>query len=253
MKLFTALAVFCLSLSSLAAASLKVGVTAGPHAMIMEKVKELAKTEGLDIQIVEFNDFILPNMALNDGEIDVNSYQHQPYLDEQVKNRGYKIKSAGKTVLMPLGIYSKKIKTLADLKEGAKIAIPNDPTNGGRALKLLEKEGLIKLNVSDNPSLLDIKDNPKKLSILEIDAPQVPRTLEDVDVAIANTDWILLAGIDPKSALAVEDTNSPYANVIAIRSDETRPEIHQLIKIYQSEPIKEFINEKFKGAILPAW
>lgn len=140
MKLFTSLTILFLSISQLAAASLKVGVTAGPHAMIMEKVKELAKDKGLDIQIVEFNDFILPNVALNDKEIDVNSYQHQPYLDEQVKNRGYKLKSVGKTVLMPLGIYSKKIKALSEIKENSKIAIPNDPTNGGRALKLLEPE-----------------------------------------------------------------------------------------------------------------
>lgn len=253
MRLLKIFSFILLSISSLNAASLKVGVTAGPHAMIMEKVKELAKAEGIEVEIVEFNDFILPNMALNDSEIDLNSYQHQPYLDEQVANRGYKIKSAGKTVLMPLGIYSNKIKLLTDLKEGAKIAIPNDPTNGGRALKLLEKEGLIKLKASDNPCVLDIIDNPKKLSLLEIDAPQVPRTLDDVDVAITNTDWILLAGIDPQSALATEDKNSPYANIIAIRSEETRPEVNQLIKIYQSDPIKFFIQDKFKGAILPVW
>lgn len=253
MKLLATLSFILLSIPALNAVSLKVGVTAGPHAMIMEKVKELAQAEGIDVQIIEFNDFILPNIALNDGELDLNSYQHQPYLDEQVKNRGYKIKSAGKTVLMPLGIYSNKIKTLTDLKEGAKIAIPNDPTNGGRALKLLEKEGLITLKPSENPSLLDIAENPKKLSILEIDAPQVPRILDDVDIGITNTDWILLANIDPQVALAIEDKNSPYANVFAIRDDENRPEVEKLIKIYQSDPIKRFIQETFKGAIVSAW
>ncbi|HUX78762.1 MAG TPA: MetQ/NlpA family ABC transporter substrate-binding protein [Alphaproteobacteria bacterium] len=253
MKLLSALAFFVLSITSSIASPLKVGVTAGPHAIIMEKVKELAEADGIDIKIIEFNDFILPNVALNDKELDINSYQHQPFLDEQIKTRGYKIKSAGKTVLMPLGIYSKTLKTLADLKENSKIAIPSDPTNGGRALKLLEKEGLITLNPSTNPSILDIKDNPKKITILEIDAPQLPRTLDDVDAAVINTDWVLLGGLDPKTALAMEDKNSPYANVFAIREDEHRPEIEKLIRIYQSEPVKAFILEKFKGAILPAW
>ena len=253
MKLLIAFTFLFLSISSLSAAPLKVGVTAGPHAMIMEKVKELAKVEGIEIQIIEFNDFILPNMALNDRDIDINAYQHQPYLDEQVKCRGYKIKAAGKTVLMPMGMYSKKIHKLADLKEDSKIAIPNDPTNGGRALKLLEKKGLIKLKPSDNPSILDIVENPKNLTILEIDAPQVPRTLDDVDAGITNTDWIMLADLDPQTALAMEGKDSPYANIFAIREEENRPEIEKLIKIYQSEPIKEFIKEKFKGAVLPAW
>lgn len=253
MKLLIAFTSLLLSISSLSAAPLKVGVTAGPHAIIMEKVKELAKIEGLEIQIIEFNDFILPNMALADGEIDINSYQHEPYLKQQVESRGYKIKEAGKTVLMPMGIYSKKIHKLAALKERSKIAIPNDPTNGGRALKLLEKEGLIKLHPSDNPSILDIAENPKNLSILEIDAPQVPRTLDDVDAAVINTDWVHLADLDPQTALAMEGKNSPYANIFAIRGDENRPEVEKLIKIYQSEPIKEFIKEKFNGAVLPAW
>lgn len=253
MKRLTTFIFFMLFIPPLVAAPLKIGVTAGPHAIIMEKVKELAKAEGIEIQIIEFNDFILPNIALNDKELDINSYQHQPFLDEQVKTRGYKIKSAGKTVLMPLGIYSKNLKKIADLKEKSKIAIPSDPTNGGRALKLLAKEGLIKLNSSNNPCILDIIENPKKLVILEIDAPQIPRVLDDVDAAIINTDWILLAGLNPETALATEDKNSPYANVLAIREGENRPEVERLIKIYQSNPIKVFIKEKFKGAILPAW
>lgn len=253
MKGFVFFIAVLFSLSSLMAAPLKVGVTAGPHAMIMEKVKELAKSEGLDVQIIEFNDFILPNAALTDKELDMNSYQHQPFLDEQVKSRGYKIKSAGKTVLMPLGIYSKVYKKLADLKEKSKIAIPSDPTNEGRALKLLAKEGLIQLKSVENPTVLDIVENSKKLVIVEIDSPQLPRALDDVDAAVINTDWVLLAGLDPQSALTIEDKTSPYANIFAIREDETRPEVYLLIQIYQSEPTKTFIQEKFKGAILPAW
>ncbi len=253
MKWIITFVFFIFSLSPSLAVPLKVGVTAGPHAIILEKVKELAKAQGLDIQIIEFNDFILPNAALNDKEIDINSYQHQPFLNEQVKTRGYKIKSAGKTVLMPLGIYSRTYKTIADIPEKSKIAIPSDPTNSSRALKLLEKEGLIKLKSSDNPSILDITENPKQLNIIEVDAPQIPRILDEVAAGITNTDWILLAGIDPKSAIAIEDKNSPYANVIAIREDDTRPEIQQFIKIYQSEPVKEFIKKEFKGAIIPVW
>lgn len=240
------------SIPSLMAAPLKVGVTAGPHAIIMEKVKELAKSEGIDVQIVEFNDFILPNTALNDKELDMNSYQHQPFLDEQVKSRGYKIKSVGKNILMPMGIYTMNYRVLSQLPEKSKVAIPSDPTNEGRALKLLEKVGLIKLKPIENPTLLDIVENPKKLVILEIEAPQLPRILEDVDIAAINTDWVLLSGTDAEG-LAFEDKNSPYANVFAIREDERRPEIERLIKIYQSEPIKAFIQEKFKGAVLPAW
>jgi len=253
MKLLIGLTLAFFSITNLSAASLKVGVTAGPHAMIMEKVKDFAKAEGLDVQIVEFNDFILPNIALNDSEIDLNSYQHQPFLDEQVKDRGYKIKSAGKTVLMPLGIYSKKLKNIGGIKDKAQIAIPNDPTNGGRALKLLASVGLLKLKDVQNPSILDIVENIKRIKIIEIDAPQVPRTLEDVEAAVINTDWVHVAGLDPQTALAFEDKNSPYANVIAIRLDETRPEVKQLIKVYQSEPVKDYINSTFKGAVIPAW
>jgi D-methionine transport system substrate-binding protein len=253
MKILKALAVFILSISTTNAATLKVGVTAGPHAMIMEKVRDLAKADGIDIQIVEFNDFVTPNIALNDKAIDLNSYQHQPYLDDQIKTRGYKFKAIGKTVLMPLGIYSKKIKSMKDLKDGSKIAIPNDPTNGGRALKLLEKEGLIKLKSVDNPSVLDISENVRKFAIIEIDAPQVPWALEDVEVAVINTDWVLLAGLDPQSALAREDKENPYANVIAARVDENRPEVAKFVSIYQSDAVKAFINEKFKGAVIPAW
>lgn len=233
--------------------SLKVGVTAGPHGIIMEKVKERANAVGIDIQVIEFNDFNLPNAALDAGEIDINSYQHEPFLNEQVKNRGYNIRSAGKTVLMPMGIYSQKVKRLKDIKDNATIAIPNDPTNEGRALKLLEKEGFIKLSTHDNPSLLDIVDNPRNFKIIELEAPHLPRSLEDVDLAVINTDWVILSKLDPKSALALEDLSSPYTNVFAVRMDEHRSEVTQFIKIYQSEEIKTFINEKFKGAILPAW
>lgn len=236
------------------AAPLKIGVTAGPHGMIMEKVKEEAKKQGLEIESIEFSDFILPNTALDQGDLDANSYQHQPYLDDQVKSKGYKIISIGKTVLMPMGIYSKSLKKIDDLKEGAKIGIPNDPSNGARALKLLETAGVIKLKKVEMPSVLDITDNPKKINIVELEAPQVLRSLDDVDCAITNTDWAVLAKIDPQSAILHEGKESPYANVIAIRQCSKENEsLKKLVEVYHSPVIKDYIVTEFKGAVIPAW
>ena len=236
------------------AEALTVGVTAGPHAIIMEEVQKEAKTQGLDIKIVEFNDFILPNAALDDGSIDVNSYQHQPFLDEQIKSKGYKLVSVAKNIILPLGIYSTIHSSLADIKEGSKIAIPNDPTNGGRALLLLAKNNLLELKAVKNPTVLDITKNPKNIHLIEIEAAQIPRILLDVDYGIVNTDWILTAGIDPNTALAKEDANSPYVNIIVVRvGDENKEDIKKLISIYHSQHIKDFIIHQFKGAVMPAW
>lgn len=243
-----------IALLSTGAQALKVGVTAGPHAMIMEKVKESAEKNGLSIDIIEFNDFILPNAALDQGELKANCYQHEPFLKEQIKARGYQISSIAKTVVMPLGAYSRKIKKIDDLKNGAKVAIPNDPTNGSRALKLLEQQGLLKLKPSELPSMTDIQENPKKLDIIELEAPQLPRSLEEVDLAIINTDWIILANLDPKTALFTESKDSPYANIIAVKKGhEQDDEIVKFVGIYQSDETKSYIEEKFKGAVLPAW
>ena len=234
--------------------ALTVGVTAGPHAIIMEEVKKDAQKEGLEIKIVEFNDFILPNEALADGSIDVNSYQHEPFLDEQVKSKGYKIISVAKTIILPLGIYSKHHKSLNEIKDASKISIPNDPTNGGRALLLLQKEGIIALKEAKNPSILDIVNNPRNIQIIEIEAPQIPLTLDDVDYGITNTDWILTAGMDPNDAIAKEGKESPYANIIVVREeDKNHDDIKKLISIYHSAHIKDFINNHFKGAVMPAW
>lgn len=153
---------------------IKVGVTAGPHAQIFEQVRKVAEKDGLKIQIVEFSDYVQPNAALAAGDLDANSYQHKPYLDAQVKDRGYKLVSAGYTVNFPIGLYSKKVKKLEDLKEGARFGIPNDPTNGGRVLLVLQDKGLIKLK--DGAGLkatpLDVTSNPKKLKFVELDAAQ---------------------------------------------------------------------------------
>ena len=239
---------------SFSATALKVGVTAGPHADIVNKVSELAKKQGLAIDIIEFNDFILPNEALSAGDLDINSFQHEQYLNEQIETRGYKLKAIGKTVSMPLGLYSTKLKSLNDLSKGAKIIIPNDPTNGGRALKLLAKNGVIDLKDAANPSILDITSNPKNLSFIEIEAALVPRSLPDVDAALTNTDWILQSGGDPKSAIVHEDKDSPYVNVMAVRTeDETKDDILKFVKLYHSQEVRDFIESTYKGAVTPAW
>lgn len=237
--------------------TITVGVTPGVQTDVMEFVKKLAAKEGFNIKIVEFNDYILPNAALDEGDIVLNSYQHLPFLEEQIKSRGYQIVSLGKSLLMPIGLYSKKISNLKDLKDKAQIAIPNDPTNGGRALMLLEKQGLITLkhNADHTASVFDIKDNPKQLKIVEIEAPQIPRILQDVDAGIINTEFAILAGLNPcKDAIAIEDTDSPYANIIAARTrHKDNPDLLKFVKIYQSPETEEFVKNRFGCAIIPAW
>lgn len=233
--------------------TLKVGVTAGPHAMIMEKVKEEASKKGLAIDVVEFNDFILPNVALDQGDLDANSMQHLPYLLDQNKTKGYKLVSIAKTVLMPMGLYSDKITSLAELKNNAQVAVPNDPSNEARALRVLEANGLIKLDKDiEMPSVLNITDNPKNLQIIELEAPQILRSLDDVDCALTNTDWVMVAKRDPKTAIVQEGADSPYANIIAVKeSRQNEADLRKFVEIYHSQPIKDYIITEFKGAIIP--
>ena len=235
----------------------RIGVTAGPHAEIMEEVKKVAAKDGLNIQIVEFNDYIQPNIALNQGELEANSYQHQPFLDNQIQERKYALTSVAKTVIFPMAAYSKKVKSAAELKDGAIVAIPNDPTNAGRALLLLEKQGLLKLKEGAGlkATVADVVGNPKNIQLRELEAAQVPRSMEDVDLAVINTNYALVAGLVPtKDSLFIEDGNSPYANVIAVRSqDKENPAVQKLIKAYQSEEVKKFVAEHFKGSALAAW
>lgn len=232
----------------------RVGVTSGPHAVIMDFVKNEAVKQGLNVKVVEFNDFILPNAALDHGDIRVNSYQHKLFLDDQIKNRGYKLTIVAPSVVMPLGVYAFSLKSLADLKQGAIVLIPNDPTNGGRALLLLQKLGLLKLKDNAFPSMLDITENSKQLVIKELDAPTLPRAMVDADIAVINTDWLFVAGLDPAKALSREDKNSPYANVIVVRSGtENDVDVKKFVAIYHSEPVRTFIETKFKGAVIPAF
>jgi len=236
---------------------LKVGVTAGPHAEIMDVVKKVAEKNGLKIEVVEFNDYIQPNVALSQGDIDINSFQHQPYLDNVIKDRKYDLTSVGKTVIFPMGIYSTKIKNITDLPQGAIVAVPNDPTNGGRALLLLEKVGLIKLKPGAGlkAAVTDIIENPKNIVIKELDAAQIPRSLADIDIAAINTNYAITAGLVPtKDAIAIEDINSPYANILAVQTkDKENPAVQKFIKAYQSEEVKAFIQEHFKGSVAVGW
>lgn len=236
---------------------LKIGVTAGPHAQIFEAVKNVAERDGLKIQIVEFSDYIQPNAALASGDLDANSYQHLPFLQQQIKDRGYKFAPVGYTVTYPIGIYSKKVKNLNDLKEGASVGIPNDPTNGGRVLLLLQAKGIIKLkpDAGLKASPLDIADNPKKLKIVELDAAQLPRSLDDLDAAAVNGNYAGTAGLVPtRDAIALEAAQGPYANLIAVRDeDKNKPWVAKLVKAYHSDEVKQFIQTTFKGNAIAAW
>lgn len=238
--------------------TLKIGATPVPHAEILEEIKPDLQEKGITLEIVEFNDYVQPNIALNDKELDANFFQHEPYLNDFIKeHQEMKIKSAGGVHIEPMGIYSKKITDLKEIADGAQIAIPNDPTNGGRALLLLQKAELLKLKdgVNETATVQDIVENPKNLQIEEVEAAQLPRTLEDVDAAIINTNFAMNANLNPmKDALFIEDKTSPYVNIVVIRDgDENRAEIKTLMEVIKSDKVKKFIEEKYKGAIVPAF
>ncbi|WP_416196664.1 MetQ/NlpA family ABC transporter substrate-binding protein [Selenomonas sp.] len=246
------------SAASSGAKTLKVGATAVPHAEILEAAKPLLEKEGITLEIVEFNDYVQPNLALNDKELDANFFQHEPYLKNFMdEHKEVKLKNAAGIHIEPMGVYSRKIKKLDELKDGATIAIPNDPTNGGRSLLLLEKAGIIKLKegVGEKATVGDIAENKKNIKFQEVEAAQVPRTLDDVDAAVINSNFAMQVNLDPtKDAMFIEDSTSPYVNIIAVREgDENRPEIQALIKVLHSDEIKQFITEKYKGAVVPAF
>ncbi|ARU06078.1 methionine ABC transporter substrate-binding protein [Comamonas serinivorans] len=238
---------------------LKVGATAVPHAELLNHVKPKLKAEGVDLQVVEFSDYVQPNLAVSDKQLDANFFQHKPYLDSFNKERKTTLTVVpnGGVHVEPFGAYSSKLKSLKDLKNGATVAIPNDATNGGRALLLLQKQGLIELK--DKASLsatpLDIKSNPKKLKFRELEAAQLPRSLPDVDIALINTNYALQANLNPlKDALALESKESPYVNVVVSRADNAKsPAIAKLMAALRSADTKQFILDKYKGAVVPAF
>ena len=239
------------------AETIRIAATPGPHAQILEAVKPVAAAKGLDIKILEFSDYVVPNQALDAGEIEANSFQNLPYLDNQKKDRGYRIEPVALTVNFPLGVYSKKWKSWDQVPAGATIAIQNDPTNGGRSLLLLQDKGVIKLKegVGFKPTPLDIVENPKKLKFIELEAAQTPRALDDVGAAAINTNYAVSAGLDPvKDPILREEAKGPYVNIIAVRAvDKDKPWVKTLVEAYQSPEVKAFILEKFKGSVLPSW
>lgn len=235
-------------------APVKVGVTAGPHAEIMDEVKKLAAKDGLNIEVVEFNDFVTPNIALQQGEIFANSMQHRPYLDATLKKEpGFELVEVFKTVNFPMAVYSDKIKKGEAIPDGATIGIPNDPSNGGRALLLLAEQKLIEVkDINDvTTSVADITGNPHGYKFLELDAATIPRSLPDVTVAVINANYALPAGLNPMTdSLMVEGAASPYINIFVTKKENAAdPRIKQLQKIYQSAEVEKFINDHFKGSV----
>jgi D-methionine transport system substrate-binding protein len=240
--------------------TIRVGTMSGPDADIWKVVAKQARTEGLDIKVTEFNDYIQPNAALDAGDLDANGFQHQPFLDSQIRQRGYKIVSIGLTYTAPLGFYSKKIKSLKDLPENASVGIQNDPSNGNRALLLLQANHVLTLKAGagvdgKNATPLDVIDNPKHIKLVELDAAQLPRSLDDLSAASINTDYAVKAGLSPaKDTIAREDVRGPYANLVAVRiQDRDKPWAKKLINAYHTPQVRDFINQRFNGSIIPAF
>ncbi len=243
---------------ALSTKKLVIGVTGGPHEQVMEKVAEIAKKDGLEIEIKVFNDYNTPNTALADGDLDINSYQTKPFLDAQKADKGYKISEAFKTVTFPMGIYSKSVKSLDEIKKGDKIAVPNDPSNEYRALKLFEAAGLIKLKegTSEKATKRDVAENKLNLEILELDSAQLPSQLGEVAAAAINTNFAMGAGLTiKKDALFHEEAeNNPYSNYLVVRDENKNDEVVAKLKeYYQNDEVKQFIAETFNGSVVPSW
>jgi D-methionine transport system substrate-binding protein len=236
---------------------LKVAATAIPHAQMLEFVKPRLKSLGINLIIVVVEDYNLPNRLLADGSVDANFFQHVPFMEEQIEEYHYAIESIAKIELEPMGIYSKKIKSLSELSDSATIAIPNDTADEARALMLLQKNGVIELDNS-NPlqaTLTNITKNPKHIQFITINAALVAGTLDNVDAAAINANFALQAKLSPlEDSLALESKDSTYANVIVVRiGDENRPDIQTLKNVMTSQPMREFIVHKYKGAVIPAF
>ncbi|HLR35573.1 MAG TPA: MetQ/NlpA family ABC transporter substrate-binding protein [Tissierellales bacterium] len=236
---------------------IKIGVSPVPHSEIIEFIKDDLEKDGVEVEIVEFTDYIIPNKALDDKDIDANFFQHEPYMNDFREKEDLDIVSLGAVHIEPMGLFSTKHDNINDLKDGSTIAIPNDATNGGRALLLLEQNGLIKLD--DKAGLLatenDIVENPKNLEIEALEAAQLPRVLNDLDGAIINGNYALEADLVPtEDALILEEKDSPFANIIAIRKGEENEEKFKiLMKHIQSDKVKKFIEDNYEGTLIPAF
>ncbi|WP_379159123.1 MetQ/NlpA family ABC transporter substrate-binding protein [Paenibacillus sp. sgz5001063] len=237
--------------------TLVIGASPQPHAEILNAIAPLLEKQGIKLEIKEFTDYILPNTQLAEKELDANFFQHKPYLDDQNQKNGTDLVSVTAVHVEPFGAYSKKIKSIDELADGAKVAIPNDATNGGRALILLAKNGLITLKDDTNitSTTADITENKKNLKIVELEAAMLPRQLDEVDLALINTNYALEAGLVPtKDALFIEGSDSPYANLLVARPDNKDSDaIQKLAAALTSPEAKAFIEEKYQGAIIPAF
>ncbi|WP_315835599.1 MetQ/NlpA family ABC transporter substrate-binding protein [Bradyrhizobium prioriisuperbiae] len=239
------------------AETIRVGVTAGPHAEVLDVVRKVAAERGLDIKVIEFTDYVVPNQALAQKDLEANSFQHEPYLLNQLSKTGWKIVKVANTIASPQGVYSQKYKSLAELPEGARVAIANDPSNGARGLLILAQHGAIKLRDGSGvtATIADIVDNPKKLRFVELDAAQLPRSLQDVDLVSINNNYAVQAGLNPaKDAIARESAEGPWVNILAVREeDKDKPWVKQLISAYHSEPVRQFLETRFKGTYIATW
>jgi len=239
------------------AEKLKVGVMAGAEEEIWRVAVEVAKKDGLEIELVTFSDYVQPNKVLDSGELDANAFQHVPYLDEFNAAHGTKIVKLANTINFPIGVYSEKIKDLSELKEGDVLGLPNDPTNGARALILFESAGLIKLKegVGITATVRDIAENPLNLQFKELDAAFIPKALGDLTAAVINTTFALENGLIPsEDAIYREPNDSPWVNIIAVREGEQdKPIFQKLIKAYQSEEVKQYVTENFADSMVVGW
>lgn len=257
-KLAIATALSLLPLFALSADKLKIVATPVPHAEILESIKPQLAEKNIDLEVIVVTDYVLPNLMVDEKEADANFFQHAPYLDEFNKNHNLSIVALEPAIhVEPIAAYSQKVQSKDALKEGAKVSIPNDPANGGRALILLHNEGLITLKDPSNilSTVFDIKENPLKFSFVELEAPMLARTLDEVDLALINTNFALDAKLNPvKDSLFIEGAQSPYANIITVlpeNKDDTR--IKTLIDVITSDNVREFINEKYEGSIVPVF
>lgn len=238
---------------------IKIGVTPKPHKEIVDIAKPLLEKQGYTVEITEFNDYVQPNTAVSEGSLDANFFQHTPYLNEQNQSKGFKLVSVGPIHLEPMGLYSKKIKSIDELKDGATIAVPNDPSNEARALKLLAGKGIIKIKDGELITPKDITENKKSLKFSELEAAAIPRAMDDVDAAVINGNYAIEAKFNPaKDAIVVEDKNSeaakPYANILVVKEgNEKQEKIQALYKALTSPEVKAFIEKEYSGAVIPVF
>jgi D-methionine transport system substrate-binding protein len=258
-RLLIVVATGLLSAHNACAETLTVAASAVPHAEILEFVRPVLKAQGIDLQIKVFTDYVQPNLQVEERQLDANFFQHRPYLDAFNREHGTHIVAVPDSAvhIEPFGAYSKKIRRIAELRDGATVAVPNDPSNSARALLLLQKQGLIALRDPSNimATAHDVVSNPKHLRIRELEAATLPRILDDVDLALINTNYALAAGLSPmRDALFIEGPNSPYANIVAARPDNVNsPAVQKLVAALHTPAVKAFIQEKYRGAVIAAF